>query len=38
MKTKRSWNSQNNFEKEKQDWRTLIDFKTYYKAAITKAV
>lgn len=38
METKRWWNSQNNFEKEKAGGLNLNDFKTYYKTAITKAV
>lgn len=36
MEMRTTQNSQSNFQKEKQDWRTYTPvFKTYYKATVT---
>ena len=36
MESQGTLNSQNNLEKEEQSWKTLPNFKTYYKATVIK--
>lgn len=38
MKAQRTYNSQNNFDKEQKEGLALPDFKTYYKTILIKTM